>query len=118
MRRRPPALGVAEVGRYRSFLLDPAPAIAPVAGGASKITGKARAGRILRCRAPRFTGDVKQVTTRGTYLDSQAVPRVLGKRRAYRVTRRARGKQISCRVEASNAGSPALAPPDSVAVPR
>ena len=35
----------AEVGRYRSFLLRPAPAIAPVAGGPAKIRGKARAGR-------------------------------------------------------------------------
>ena len=74
----------AEVGRYRSFLLAPAPAIAPVAGGASKITGKARAGR----------------------------------KSSYKVSRRDRGKRILCLVEGSNAGGPALAPPDGVAVPR
>ena len=55
-----------------------APAIAPVAGGASKITGK----------------------------------------RSYKVSRRDRGKRILCLVEGSNAGGPALAPPDGVAVPR
>ena len=58
------------------------------------------------------------MTVRWTYLDSQGVPKVIGKGRAYKVTRRARGKRISCLVEGSNRGGPALAPPDQVAVPR
>lgn len=108
----------AEVDRHRGFLLDPAPTIAPVAGGPATITGKARVGRTLRCRAPRFEGDVRKVTTRWAYLDSRGIPRVLGRRRSFRVNRRARGKQIRCMVEGSNAGGPALAPLDTVAVPR
>jgi hypothetical protein len=108
----------AEVDRYRSFLLQPSPTLAPVATGPSTITGRARVGRTLRCRAPRFTGGATKVTTRWTYLNSSGAPTVLGKKKAYKVTKRARGKRISCLVEGSNKGGPALATPDSVAVPR
>ena len=46
-------------------------------------------------------------------------PIVLGRKKTYKVTGRARGKRIGCLVEGSNRGGPALAaPPDSVAVPR
>jgi hypothetical protein len=108
----------AEVDRYRGFLLQRSPTLAPVARGPSTITGKGRVGRTLRCRAPRFSGGVEQVTVRWTVLDSLGAPKVLGTGRTYKVGRRARGKRVSCLVEGSNAGGPALAMPDSVAVPR
>jgi hypothetical protein len=108
----------AEVERYRGFLLQASPTFAPVAIGSARITGSGRVGRLLRCRAPRFGGVVRRVTVRWVHLDSRGEPVVLGKGRSYRVGRAARGKRVFCRVEASNRGGPALAPLDSVAVPK
>ena len=108
----------ADVDRYRGFLLQRSPTFAPVATGAARITGAGRVGRLLRCRAPRFRGGARRVTTRWVYHDSRGEPVVLGKRRTYRVGRAARGKRVFCSVEGSNRGGPALAPQDSVTVPR
>jgi secreted trypsin-like serine protease len=108
----------AEVDHYRSFLLQPSLTLAPVAKGPSEISGKARVGRRLRCRAPGFTGGVKKRTIRWTVLDSSGTPKALGTGKTYKVGKRARGKRVSCLVEGSNAGGPGLAPPDSVVVPR
>jgi hypothetical protein len=108
----------AEVDRYRRFVLQPRPTLAPVAGGPATITGRARAGRVLRCSAPRFQGRVDRVTYRWTHPSSSGAAKVDGSGRRYTVRRRDRGRRLSCRVEGSNAGGPALAPPDQIAVPR
>ena len=108
----------AEVDRYRAFLLQPSPTLAPVAGGPAKIRGKARVGRTLHCSAPRFTGGATKVTYRWVHRTSSGGFKVDGKRRTYRVRKRDRGRVLLCHVEGSNRGGPALASPDQVAVPR
>lgn len=107
-----------EVDRYRSFVLQPSPTLAPVAGGPARIAGKARVGRELRCSAPRFTGHATRVTYRWAHRSSTGRFKVDGRQRAYTVRTRDRGHTLLCLVEGSNAGGPALAPPDQVAVPR
>jgi hypothetical protein len=104
----------AEVGRLRSFVLAPSPTLAPVATGPSRIT---RRGRRLRCSAPPFTG-ARKVTYRWTHIGPSGAPKVDGRGRRHTLRGRDRGHRLSCEVEGSNAGGPALAPPDSVAVPR
>jgi len=107
----------AEVDHHRGFLLDPTPTIAPVAHGDAKLSGKARVGRKLRCKAPRFSGDVEKTTFRWTHITSSGAPTVDGRGRSYKVRKRDRGHRISCVVEASNDGGPAVATA-SQAVPR
>lgn len=107
----------AEVDHYRRFLLDPTPAIAPVAHADARIGGRARVGRKLRCQAPRFSGDVEKTTFRWTHLTSSGAPKVDGRGRRYKVRKRDRGHRISCVVEASNDGGPAVATA-SKSVPR
>lgn len=75
----------AEVDHYRRFLLDPTPAIAPVAHADARIGGRARVGRKLRCQAPRFSGDVEKTTFRWTHLTSSGAPKVDGRGRRYKV---------------------------------
>ena len=61
---------------------------------------------------------VKKVTYRWAHRTSSGGFKVDGKCRTYTVRRRDRGHQLVCLVEGSNAGGPALAPADQVAVPR
>jgi hypothetical protein len=107
----------AEVERFRSFVLAPRPTLAPVATGPWRITGKSRVGKRLRCAVPRFKGAAK-VTYRWTHIGASGAPKVDGTGRAYRIRKRDRGHRLSCEVEGNSAGGPALAPPDSVTVPR
>ena len=66
---------------------------------------------------PRFKGATK-VTYRWNHIGASGAPKVDGTGRAYRIRKRDRGHRLSCEVDGSNAGGPALAPPDSVTVPR
>ena len=45
----------ADVALYRNFITDPTPTWAPTNTGRVRIAGVARAGRTLRCSAPRYT---------------------------------------------------------------
>ena len=107
-----------EVERFRSFVLAAAPTLAPVATGPSRVKGKPRVGRTLRCSAPPFRGGASKVTYRWTHVGASGAPKVDGKGRRYTIRARDRGHRLTCMVEGSNRGGPALAPPDAVSVPR
>ena len=104
----------AEVAGLRSFIDDPEPAWSPQPLGRPAVTGRAVPGEIVTCEPPGFRNEVRRLRYRW------GINRVLvatGQR--VRVTSRAAGKILQCRVVAENEGgeTPSAASPP-IRVPR
>jgi hypothetical protein len=95
-----------EVGRYRDFILSPAPVWAPAATGPATITGDARRGATLTCAAPGWDTPPREVDM----IWLRGGRRVVGVDATYRVRRADVGRTLVCVVLAQAAGGASTAP--------
>ena len=100
----------ADVALYRDFITDPTPTWAPTKTGRVRIAGVARAGRTLRCSAPRYTrepGTTLEYSWRGvgTFKGNEyQPPKTLSRGTTYKVATADRGHGVSCHLAAANHG--------------
>jgi hypothetical protein len=93
----------ADAARYRGFVANPAPVLAPMPAGPAVMSGSPRVGGTLTCAVPAFTNAPTSVDVawmRQAY--SPAV--VVGRRATYRLRRADAGRRMSCVVQGSNDG--------------
>lgn len=104
----------ADVRRYRSFILDPAPTWAPTHTGTVGVGGRPRVGRRLDCSVTQYVAEAgarlsyewRVLPKRGGF-DSHGnlkAPRPVGRGATFTVRRADRGARLACFVSATNAG--------------
>jgi hypothetical protein len=98
-----------EVGRYGAFLTDPDPAWAPTTHSPSRVEGRARVGGRLRCSVAAFDAPPTRIEYTWRRQGGR-VTSVVSRRSTYTVRRPDRGRELTCTVQASNAGGRATAP--------
>lgn len=104
----------AEVAALREFIDDPDPDWSPQPLGRPAVSGRIAPGEVVTCEPPVFRNPVQRLRYRW------GVNRLLvATGRRVRITRRAAGKVLQCRVVAENAGgSTPSAPSPPLRVPR
>ena len=104
----------AEVGRYLEFVRNVDPVWMPLASGPATMTGSARPGETLTCKAPAWHNEPDRVAYGFTSaLESGRDPIMVqaGSRSTYRVKASDAGRYITCAAQGMNAGGLDESPP-------
>jgi hypothetical protein len=99
----------ADVARYRDFITDPAPTLAPSPTAPPKVTGSRRVGGRLTCAVDGYTARPTKVEVSWQRQGGRKVNNV-GHARTYRVGKADAGHPLVCTVTASNDGGSSTAP--------
>jgi len=115
--QRPAALTATNSGGSATADSDPfvIPAVAPQNTTAPSISGTPAVGQVLSCDPGTFTGTPAPTRSFAWLRDGQAIAGATGS--AYTVTAADAGRQLSCRVTATNVAGSAVATSAAVAVP-
>ena len=100
-----------EVPAVREYALSPNPAWRPHALERPRLSGRPRAGRVVRCLKPRYQGGPDRFRYRFS-LDGEV--RTMRRRSRYRIPNSAAGKRISCEVVAHSPGGEEISAPSAL----
>jgi hypothetical protein len=107
----------ADAARYRAFIADASPTVAPATASPARITGKRRVGSRLTCAATGYTAPPTKVAVAWQRQGGRC-PKPVSHAKTYTVTKADRGRQLVRAIEASNEGGVADVPFGTSAIVR